>query len=185
LATDDTISLNPGDGGAGTPKRRLEGRIGAAGLVLAFALLSGLAMAQPWRAQQKGEDALSLAQAGDFAAARAATEKAKDVNPLSAEPYFERAAVEDAADNDRGAVAELERAVQVVPADPEAWRRLGDYYLAPLSEPDQALPILRGALFLDPLSDEARGSYLAALRAQQVVQAETALIQRQARRTKP
>jgi tetratricopeptide (TPR) repeat protein len=165
------------------PKRRqLQGRALAAGLVLTVALLSALAMAQPWRAQQQGEDALSFAQAGDFAGARAAAEKAKDLNPLSADPYFESAAVEDAAGNDSAAVAELERAVQVEPANPEAWRRLGDYYLAPLSKPDDALPVLRGALFLDPMSEEARSSYLAALRAQQVLRADNALIARRARR---
>jgi tetratricopeptide (TPR) repeat protein len=162
--------------------RQLQGRIAAGSLVLAVALLSAIAMAQPWRSQQKGEDALRLAQAGNFAAARAAAERAKDLDPLSVEPYFELAAVEDADGNERVAVKHLERAVRVEPASPEAWRRLGDYYLAPLSSPDQALPILRGALFLDPMSTEARDSYLAALRAQQVLRADTALIQRRERR---
>jgi tetratricopeptide (TPR) repeat protein len=175
--------LASSDPGAAAPSRRqLQGRAPAAGVVLAVALLSALAMAQPWRAQQKGEDALRLAQAGNFTGARAAAEKAKDLNPLSAEPYFELAAVEDAANNEQVAVADLERAVQVEPANPEAWQRLGDYYLAPLSQPDQALPILRGALFLDPLSADTRTSYLAALRAQQVLRADTALIQRRATR---
>jgi tetratricopeptide (TPR) repeat protein len=162
--------------------RRLQGRIGVSLFVLALAGLSIAAIVQPWRAQQKGEDALRLAQAGDFEAARAAADRAKDLNPLSAEPYFELAAVEDAANNERVAVGDLERAVQVEPANPEAWRRLGDYYLAPLSDPDRALPILRGALFLDPMSADARYSFVSALRAQQVLRANNALIQRRERR---
>jgi tetratricopeptide (TPR) repeat protein len=163
---------------------QLSGRVAAACLVLAVAVFGALAMAQPWRAQQKGEDALRLAQAGDFGGARAAAEKAKDINPLSAEPYFELAAVDDAAGNERAALQDLERAVQVEPANPEAWRRLGDYYLAPLSKPDEALATLRGALFLDPMSTEARESFVSALRAQQVLRADIALIQRREARAK-
>jgi tetratricopeptide (TPR) repeat protein len=163
-------------------RAQLQGRVAAASLLLAMAILSAIAIAQPWRAQQKGEDALHLAQSGDYQAARSVAERAKDLNPLSAEPYFELAAVEDAADNESVAVKHLERAVRVEPANSEAWRRLGDYYLAPLSDPDRALPILRGALYLDPMSTEAQNSYLAALRAQQVLRAETALIERRERR---
>ena len=39
----------------------------------------------------------ALLDKGDFAGARAAADRASDINPLSAEPYFERAAIEDAA----------------------------------------------------------------------------------------
>jgi tetratricopeptide (TPR) repeat protein len=162
---------------------QLRGRVAAACLVVGVAVLATLAIAQPWRAQQKGEDALRLALAGNFTAARSAAEKAKDLNPLSADPYFELAAVEDAADNESLAMKALERAVQIEPANPEAWTRLGDYYLAPLSSPDQALPILRGALFLDPMSTEARDSYLAALRAQQVLHADRARVQQRKQRS--
>ena len=85
---------------------------------------------QPWRADREGRrGARALPSEGDFAAARAAASGAGDINPLSAEPYFERAAIEDAAGNRRAAVSALEDAVQLEPASPEAWRRLGEYYL--------------------------------------------------------
>jgi hypothetical protein len=153
---------------------RLRRRGVVAGAVLALAVMSVLAVAQPWRAEQKGEDALRLAGGGDFGAARAAAEDAKDLNPLSVEPYFEIAAVEEAAGNERQALVALQRAVQREPANPEAWRRLGDYYLAGLSDPRGALPVLRGALFLDPLSNDARASFVSALRAEQLLKARRA-----------
>ena len=60
----------------------------------------------------------------------------------------------------------LERAVQVEPASAEAWTRLGNYLLTSLSDPRQAIPVLRGALYLDPLSEAARGAFIVALRAE-------------------
>jgi tetratricopeptide (TPR) repeat protein len=131
--------------------------------------VSVLAVTQPWRAEQRGEEALQLADERDLGAARAAASDANDLNPLSVEPYFELAVVEEAAGNDQKALAALQRAVQVEPSSAEAWRRLGDFYLAPLSAPDQAIQVLRGALFLDPLSNEARASFVAALRAEQAL----------------
>jgi tetratricopeptide (TPR) repeat protein len=142
--------------------------------VIAVTVVSALAIAQPWRAEQKGDEALRLADAGNIAAARTAAEKAKDINPLSVEPYFELAAVEDAAGQTKTAATLLEHAVQVEPASPEAWQRLGDYYLVSLGEPYRALPVLRAALFLDPVSSSARASFIAALRGAQLVRAESA-----------
>ena len=74
--------------------------------------------------------ALALLSEGDFAGARAAADRAHDINPLSVEPYFERAAIEDAAGRPRRATRPLEDAVRLEPASPEAWRRLGEHYVA-------------------------------------------------------
>jgi tetratricopeptide (TPR) repeat protein len=142
--------------------------------LLAVAAVSALAIAQPWRAEQKGEDALRLAGAGDLAGARTAAEKAKDLNPLSVDPYFELATVEEAAGRDSAATTLFEHAVQLQPANPEAWQRLGDHYLTTLGEPDRALPILRAALYLDPVSATGRASFVAALRASQLLRVEEA-----------
>ena len=133
--------------------------------VLVVAALAALAVVQPWRAEEKGSDALSLVAQGDFARAHATAEQARDINPLSPEPYFELAAVEDARGDSRAAVDLLEHAVQVEPANAEAWLRLGNYLLVTMSDPTRALPVLQGAIYLDPLSDAARNSYLLALRA--------------------
>jgi tetratricopeptide (TPR) repeat protein len=152
----------------------LKRRAPAALALIAVAAVTALAIAQPWRAEQKGEDALRLAVAGDVPAAREAAEKAKDLNPLSVQPYFELATVEEAAGDTDGATSLLERAVRLQPASPEAWRRLGDHYLISLGEPHRALPVLRAALFLDPVSPAGQASFVAALRASQLAQAEAA-----------
>ena len=83
-------------------------------------------------------------------------------------------------------VRALEQAVQVQPASPEAWRRLGEYRLNELNQPASALPILRAAIYLDPLSQESRNDYLVAIRAQQAqlaqeAQRAAAVAQRRAR----
>lgn len=148
-------------------------RIGVALVVVAAAAVAVPAVMQEWRAQRKGDKALELVSAGRYPEARAAALRAKDLNPLSAEPYFELSAVDDAAGDRRGALFALQRAVQIEPANPEAWRRLGSYYLESLSDPARAITALHGALFLDPLSQPARTAFVGALRAQ-MVQAEAA-----------
>jgi tetratricopeptide (TPR) repeat protein len=156
----------------------LRRRAPAAAAVIGLAVITVLAVAQPWRAEQQGDDALQLAGEGDYAAARQAAEKARELNPLSVQPYFELAAVEDAAGNPQAALTDLQRAVQLQPASPEAWRRLGDYYLDPISDPSRALPVLRGALYLDPESVDGRASFVAALRASKLVIEESAATQK-------
>jgi cytochrome c-type biogenesis protein CcmH/NrfG len=171
-----TTSSARGDGReAGTPRLParplLYRRLALVVPLVALGALAAFAIAQPWRAQEQGDDALRLVAGGDYAAARDAAERAHDINPLSIEPYFELAAIEDARGNERGAISALERAVQVEPSNPDAWRRLGDYLLLSLSEPKRALPVLRGALFLDPLSPGARSSFVIALRATSIERA--------------
>jgi tetratricopeptide (TPR) repeat protein len=151
--------------------------------VAALAVLTSLAVMQPWRSEQKGNDSLDLLSKGDFAGARAATDRAEDLDPLSVDPYFERAVIEDAAGNRRGAEGALEDAVKLEPASPEAWRRLAEYRLNQLSNPVAALPIVKGALFLDPESQATRSVYLVALRAEQAkaLEARRAAAKRAAR----
>ena len=153
-------------------RAQLRRRAPAAALLVAVAAVGALAVSQPWRAETKGEDALRLAGNGDFTGARKAAEKAKDLNPLSVQPYFELAAVEGAAGRPAAAEVALARAIQLQPASAEAWRRLGDHYLITLGNHQRALPVLRAALFLDPLSRSARTSFLAALRAESIEQSE-------------
>ena len=47
-------------------------RLAGAGAVVAFAVLAALAVAQPWRAQNRGRRRAALVANGNFAAARAA-----------------------------------------------------------------------------------------------------------------
>jgi hypothetical protein len=150
------------------PGRPLHVALLPAVAVVAFAVLASIAVSEPWRSQQKGNDAIALASKGNFDAARAAAKSAEDLNPLSVDPYFDSAAVEDSAGNKLGAKKALERAVQVQPARAEAWRRLGEYYLNNLSQPANAVPVLGAAIYLDPNSPQSRNDYVVALRGQEV-----------------
>jgi hypothetical protein len=172
------------DAADGAPARgRLLGPRGIAALaVVALAVVSAIAVAQPWRADHEGDEALALLEKGDISGARAAVERASDINPLSAEPYYERAAIEDTAGNRRQAARALEDAVRLEPASPEAWRRLGDYYAVNLDDPARAIPILQGALYLDPASPVSRSAYLVALRARAAAMAERQAAERAARK---
>jgi len=146
----------------------------AAAVVVAFGLLAAVAVSQPWQSERKGNDALALSEKGDFKGALAAARKSEDIDPLSVDPYFDKAAVEDAAGDQQAAVRALEQAVQVQPASPDAWQRLGEYRLNELGQPAVALPILRAALYLDPLSSQSQADYVTALRAQQAQQVQQA-----------
>jgi tetratricopeptide (TPR) repeat protein len=154
------------------PRGRRRAALVTVGVVLAFAVLTSVAVSQPWRAEEKGDDAIALAEKGDFAAALTATQSAEDLNPLSIDPFFDRAAVENAAGHKLAARFALERAVQLQPASPEAWRRLGEYYLTELSQPARAVPVLRAAVYLDPFSQLNRNLYVVALRAAEFQQAQ-------------
>jgi tetratricopeptide (TPR) repeat protein len=167
------------------PRARARRRVLAIGVpVLAFAVLTSVAVSQPWRSERKGNDALNLAGKGNFRAALAATASAHDLDPLSVDPYFDRAAVEDAAGHKAAARTALEQAVRVQPASPEAWQRLGEYYLNDLSLPAKAVPVLRAAIYLDPFSQQSRTEYVVALRAQQVQALQAAEAQRLRARAK-
>ena len=106
--------------------RALRGRAALAAGAVVLAGLAAVAVAQPWRADDEGDEALALLDEGDFAGARAAADRAHDINPLSVEPYFEQAEIERAAGRPRRATRPLEDAVRLEPASPEAWRRLGE-----------------------------------------------------------
>jgi tetratricopeptide (TPR) repeat protein len=150
--------------------RLLYRRFALALAVVGVAVVATLAAAQPWRASEKGEEALRLASDRELIRARTAALRARELNPLSVEPYFELAVIEDAAGRLDQALAALERAVRLEPSSPEAWRRLGEYYVTAFSDPQRALPVLRAALFLDPLSSETRTLFVGALRAEQLLQ---------------
>ena len=152
--------------------RAFRARAAAAAGAVALAALMAVAIAQPWRADHEGDEALTLLSEGKFDPARAAAERASDINPLSIEPYFERAEVENAARRPRAATRALEDAVRLEPASPEAWRRLGEHYVANLDQPARAIPVLRAALFLDPTSALNRTAYLVALRARMLERQE-------------
>ena len=79
-------------------------RLAVAAGIVALGVLVSLAVLEPWRSEQKGNDALDLLAKGDFPAARAAANHAKEIDPLTVDPYFEQAVIEEAANRDRKSV---------------------------------------------------------------------------------
>ena len=115
----------------------------------------------------KGNDALPLAEQGRLRGRTRGRQQREDLDPLSVDPYFERAAIEDAARQPgRGARRALERAVQARARQPRglaAARRVLPERLSP--SPAGRVPVLRAALYLDPFSQQSRSDYVVALRA--------------------
>jgi hypothetical protein len=151
-----------------------------AGITIA-GILAIISTIQPWRADQRSEDSLELSTQGKIDSARAAANDSKEINSLSSEPYFDLAAIETAARNRSAALRALQLAVQREPANPTAWQRLGDYYLNQMNDPTRAIPVLRGAVYLDPFSTPAQQSLLLAIRAE-AVQREARAARRELRK---
>jgi O-Antigen ligase len=138
-------------------------RIGLAVAGAAVALVAAWTSWQPQRAVAKGSDALSAAEAGNYAQARAEIADARSINPLSVDLLFQQAAIENAGDNPEGAQAALQEAVRKQPANPAPWEALAEFELSQGRKP-QALSAVGSALYLDPRSQTAIATYLEASR---------------------
>jgi hypothetical protein len=138
-------------------------RIGLAVAGAAVALVAAWTSWQPQRAVAKGSDALSAAEAGNYARARAEIADARSINPLSVDLLFQQAAIERASGNPAGARAALQEAVRKQPANPASWETLAEFELSEGRKP-QALSAVGSALYLDPRSQTAIATYLEASR---------------------
>jgi hypothetical protein len=143
--------------GPPAPARLLAG----SGILLATVVLAW-AIWQPEASDRDTTDAVRLAEQGNVEAALAKTADAADANPLNPDPLLTRAAIETGAGLEDAAQATLEAAVLKFPGDPQTWFRLAAFQLGTLDRPEQAAATLRGAIFLDPLSETYRTFYLAA-----------------------
>jgi tetratricopeptide (TPR) repeat protein len=146
-------------------RRGLRERPLAAGALaaVAIALAAGWAAWQPERAVTAGNDALAAIEHGHLGQARALAQSAHDRNPLSPDPYYDVAAVEQAAHRNDLARKAFERAVQLQPANPGTWLNLAQFELT-VGRPRAALADLGPALYLDPRSPNALQAYLQATR---------------------
>jgi tetratricopeptide (TPR) repeat protein len=137
----------------------------AALLVVALALIAAWAAYQPVRAAHAGEIAYDRLDEGQPEAAVDVARLAVSRDPLSVDPLFELAAIEQA----RGDVAQsriaLEKAVHLQPANAETWRRLGRLRLSTLHDPKGALEAFQAAYYLDPVSSQSVSDVLEASRA--------------------
>jgi tetratricopeptide (TPR) repeat protein len=136
-----------------------------AALVTVLALLASWTAYQPVRSLHAGDEALQRLDQGAFEPAASIAQIAVDRNPLSVDPLFELAAIQQARGQTPLAEAALERAVQVQPASAEAWRRLGRFRLSALSAPRRALEAFEAAYFLDPQNPVSWTDVIVAARA--------------------
>jgi hypothetical protein len=137
----------------------------AAALVLALAGAAAWAAFQPVRAVHAGDAAIDRLERGELEAAVSIAEIARDRNPLSPEPLWELAFVEEERGRLANAEDALQEAVRLQPANAETWRRLGRFQLSTLNEPADALASFRAAYFLDPRNPVSTSDFLEASRA--------------------
>jgi hypothetical protein len=134
-------------------------------LVLALAFTAAWTAFQPVRSVHAGDAAIERLQQGGLEAAVDIARIAHDRNPLSPEPMWELAYVEEQRGRLANAEDALEEGVRIQPASAEAWRRLGRFQLSTLNQPGDALASFRAAYFLDPRNPASTSDFLEASRA--------------------
>jgi O-antigen ligase len=164
----------------GAAPRRTPGALAAAAGIALLALVAAWQTWQPLRSLNEGERALTAAEQRRLPAARDKARRAEELNPLSVEARYDRAAIEASAGNLPGARRALEEAVREQPANPETWLRLADFELTTANRPDAARRALGPVLYLDPRSPQGRTLFLEALRRRGATPAAGALPPQQA-----
>ena len=134
-------------------------------MVIAIALAAAWTAYQPVRAVHAGDAAFEQLDLGQPETAAAIALIATQRNPLSVDPLFELAAIEEARGRTPQAEAALERAVELQPANAETWRRLGELRLSTLNDPKGALSAFQAAYYLDPQNPESTSDVVEASRA--------------------
>ena len=131
----------------------------------ALAFAAAVSVVTPWLADRSVRDVNPALERGDVDAARDAAERARSLNPLSLEPLFARARVEEAADDKDAALAAYRRAAALQPDNPVAWYELGLYEFH-LGDRCSAYVHLNRAYTLDPAGTQwTQGSELDQARA--------------------
>ena len=133
---------------AGRPARRGAFPFAAAAAG-ALAVAAAISVVTPWLAERSVHEVNPALEHGDVDAARDAAERARSLNPLSLEPLFARARVEEAADDEDAALAAYRRAAALQPDNPVAWFELGLYEFH-LGDRCSAYVHLNRAYTLDP-----------------------------------
>jgi O-antigen ligase/polysaccharide polymerase Wzy-like membrane protein len=137
----------------------------AAALVLVIAVAAAWTAYQPVRALHAEDAAFDRLDQDQPGAAENIARIAVDRNPLSVDPLFALSAIEQSRGKLPEAERTLERAVDLQPANAEAWRRLGDLRLSAMHDPRGALNAFEAAYYLDPHAPESTSDVLQASRA--------------------
>jgi hypothetical protein len=149
----------------GPPALRPPVHVAMGAAVVGIALLASWSALQPVRAVHAQDEAVNRLEAGALPAAASIARIAHDRNPLSVDPLFQLAAIEVAAGRNAQASKALEQAVDLEPANPETWRRLGQTRLTTFNDPKGALKAFQAAYFLDPRNLRSVSDVVVAARA--------------------
>ncbi|MEA2169147.1 MAG: hypothetical protein QOF76_2447 [Solirubrobacteraceae bacterium] len=137
--------------------------------ILAVGIAVIWSIVQPLRSQNALDAASHRLDAGQYAQAQSIATTAHDRDPLSVEPWFLLASTRAYAGDRKGAIDALVQAIKTQPANSEAWRRLGDYELFVLNDPQGALRAYQAAYYLDPQAPGAQSDVLEASRATETI----------------
>ena len=140
-------------------------RAAAVIMVVVIALVAAWTAYQPVRAVHAGDAAFDSLDQGRPEAAAEQARIAGERNPLSVDPLFELAAIEEARGRTQPAEDALERAVALQPANAETWSRLGRLRLSTLNDAKGALSAFQAAYYLDPRSPYTTSDVVEASRA--------------------
>jgi hypothetical protein len=132
--------------------------------IIAFAMIAGWSALQPVRSVHAQAAEYDRIDKGQLDAAASIAQIAHDRNPLAVDPLFDLSAIDQARGRVKPATDSLVRAVELEPANPETWRRLGRMRLTVLKDPKGALSAFRAAVFLDPQSLKARSDVIVTAR---------------------
>jgi cytochrome c-type biogenesis protein CcmH/NrfG len=154
-----------GDMPAEPEREHLAGPAAAAALVCAMGLIAAWSAVQPVRAAHAENAAYARLEAGSVPQAISIARIAHDRDPLALDPLFDIALFEQLAGNSTAAGDALEKAVQLEPANPEPWRRLGEFRLNVTHDARGALEAYQAAYYLDPHSPQSISDVLVASRA--------------------
>ena len=109
---------------AGVPGRSVRVPLAAAG-VAALALVAAASVVTPWLSQRSVREVAREIDRGDLSGALEAADRARSLDPLSVDPLFARARVEERRGDESAALAAYLEATQLQPENPETWFQLG------------------------------------------------------------
>ncbi|MGZ8782445.1 MAG: O-antigen ligase family protein [Gaiellaceae bacterium] len=133
---------------AGRPGRRVSAPFAAAAAA-SLALAAAASVATPWLADRSVREVNPALERGEIDAARDAAERARSLDPLSLEPVFARARVEEDAGDEEAALAAYGSAAGLQPENPVPWYELGLYEFS-LGDRCSAYVHLNRSYTLDP-----------------------------------
>jgi hypothetical protein len=139
--------------------------VAGAALVLVTAAVAAWGAVQPVRSDHAQDAALERLDRNALDAAASIATIAHQRNPLAVDPLFELSAIEQGRGRIDAARRALEQAVDLEPANPETWRRLGAFRLKVGNDPKGALRAYQAAYFLDPKLRQSINDVIVAARA--------------------